>query len=141
MSVQYVVGVPGLLSALKRDRITMQRAVARGVTIGAFLVHKTAVDNIEKGPKTGHMYGSHQASAGGESPATDLGGLAASLRVVAARPGDQSTAQVIASAPYAQALEYGTMNMEARPFLGIAAENRAKDVAECIAEEIRMAMP
>ena len=61
----------------------------------------------------------HQASAPGESPATDTGRLRQSATHETVRvEGDMVIGGAGVSAPYAVALELGTENMEPRPFIG-----------------------
>lgn len=63
----------------------------------------------------GRIYGGHQASAPGEMPAVDSGTLIGSI-AVDAQPG-RLWAEVTAGTDYAAHLEFGTVNMEARPFM------------------------
>jgi hypothetical protein len=72
------------------------------------------------GPKSGRVYGSHQASAPGEMPAVDLSNLINAVRteMTAQTEGAVHTGDV----EYSAHLEYGTVNMEARPFMTPAAE-------------------
>lgn len=76
-----------------------------------------AVTGIANGVKTGATYKrgnkTHTASAAGEYPATDTGELVKSISVKI----DKGSADVQATAPHAMHLEFGTRNMEARPFL------------------------
>jgi HK97 gp10 family phage protein len=79
---------------------------------------------IMNGPKTGRVYlvgknRAHQASAPGEAPATDTGHLAASIQTAQV---SDLTSEVSVGAEYAEALEYGTSCMAARPFLTPAVE-------------------
>lgn len=71
------------------------------------------------GPKTGATYTrrggvSHTASAPGESPASDTGFLYGSITVDIK---SDSEAEIIIPAEYAEALEFGTFKMAARPFI------------------------
>lgn len=70
------------------------------------------IRKIESPPKTGRIYGTHQASAPGEAPAADTGTLAGSITV------DRSEKEVIlsAQAPYAAVLEHGGAHIAPRPF-------------------------
>ena len=72
---------------------------------------KVAVDT---GPRSGEMYGSHQASAPGEAPATDLGNLSGSIQTEEV---GEMQARVNVGAEYAAILEYID-----RPYLTPAAE-------------------
>jgi len=66
----------------------------------------------------GEWYGSHQASAPGEMPAIDTGALAASIMTDV----QKTKGSVYTNAETAELLEYGTVNMEARPYMTPAAE-------------------
>lgn len=70
-------------------------------------------------PKSGALYGSHRASAPGESPAMDTGTLAGSIQT---EPTGATSAAVSTNQDYAVHLEYGTVNMAARPAWVPAAE-------------------
>lgn len=74
--------------------------------------------------KSGRVYSrgngrEHQASAPGEMPAIDLSNLANSVQ---AEMDGRTAGAVYTNAEYAGHLEYGTVNMEARPFFTPAAE-------------------
>lgn len=66
-----------------------------------------------KGGKT------HQASAPGEAPAIDTGNLVNSMAIEKV---SEAVYMVSAGTEYAQALEFGSKRMAARPFLGPAVE-------------------
>lgn len=71
------------------------------------------------GAKHGRIYRKkggriHQASAPGEPPAVDTGHLIGSIQTVIKSPIE---AEIIIPAEYAQALEFGTSRMAARPFV------------------------
>ena len=81
-----------------------------------------AIKRVQKPPKTGRVYKrgkgrnlspTHQASAPGQSPATDTGTLASSIQFV--RSGINGF--LFSRLKYAPWLEYGTQNMEPRPFM------------------------
>ena len=101
--------------------------IRRAMTKSAMLVDTTAKMSILRGSKSGSIVTkynpnrTHQQSAIGEAPASDTGYLANSIshQVIKEMSG-QSTefiGVVSASAEYAIHLEFGTTNMEARPFL------------------------
>lgn len=70
-------------------------------------------------PKSGRMYGDHQASAPGESPAIDIGHLAASVQ---ASEESALAWEVAVNADYGIYLEYGTVHMAPRPYMAPMAE-------------------
>lgn len=69
-----------------------------------------------KATKSGKM---HQASAPGEAPAMDTGNLVNSIQY---QMTSNTTAEVNVGAEYGVHLEYGTVNMGARPYATPAAE-------------------
>lgn len=94
-------------------------------------VEKTARDVMDEAKlsmalsKSGRIYKrgksgkTHQASAPGEAPAIDTGALVNSL---ATEKVSEAVYMVSAGTEYAQALEFGSKRMAARPFLGPAVE-------------------
>lgn len=118
------------LSRLKR-RLTVIEKAGKDATWKALvgtgaLIQRDAVMSVQRGPKTGRVYGDHQASAPGEAPASDTGNLARNIRLKADK--DKGVVEVIAKTPYAKHLEFGTagdpstgrMPMEPRPFMAPA---------------------
>ena len=123
------IKIEGLAAALaKVDAMPadIERAVQEGLLAVALVARNDAVRRVLRGPKTGRIYQktnpkrTHQASAPGESPATDLGALAGSILAEPA-PGELA-ANLVARQPYAVHLEYGTTRMAPRPFLRPAAD-------------------
>lgn len=96
-----------------------------------------AKESILSGPKSGRIYGEHQASAPGEAPANWTGELVASGATRYNRA--QLYGEVVFTAPYALALEYGTEKMEPRPYLRPAAfaEDQKMPLAEEIIQQVR----
>lgn len=70
------------------------------------------------GSHSGRRYGSHVASAPGEYPASDSGGLAGSASMRA----DENSVELMADVPYAVFLRYGTRKMARRKMLDTALE-------------------
>lgn len=96
------------------------------------LVKETVLDSIRSGG-TGITYQKynprreHTASAQGEPPATDTGFLINSVSSTVKKDKGEVVGQIIASAPYAKFLEFGTSNILPRPFMQPALErNRPK---------------
>jgi HK97 gp10 family phage protein len=84
-----------------------------------------AVRLIETGSKSGRLYRRgggrvHQASAPGESPASDTGNLV--KNIISELERNNKTVYVVANTIYAFWLEFGTRLMAARPFLNRAVE-------------------
>jgi hypothetical protein len=75
------------------------------------------VKRLMTGPKSGKMYGTHQASAPGEAPAVDISAL---INTVVHRKVGKHLWKVFAggaSAGYAARLEFGSARVRARPFM------------------------
>ena len=64
----------------------------------------------------------HTASAAGEPPASDTGFLVGSISSSVRSQGSTVIGQIVASAPYAKHLEFGTSNIEPRPYMQPALE-------------------
>lgn len=79
----------------------------------------------------------HQASAPGEAPATDTGKLVAGITVV--MDGDGLGASVESRAGYSRELEFGTVNLGARPFLTPALEKLRPKISKMIRDAIKKA--
>ena len=103
------------------DRI--EKGTLDGLKAIALIAQSDAQRRVLKGPKTGRRYGRHRASAPGEAPANDTGFLAGSMKIEVTQ---KMQVDLRALAPYAIHLEYGTVNMAARPFLRPAAEFAGK---------------
>lgn len=74
-------------------------------------------DDILNSPKSGRMYGSHQASAPGEAPANWTGDLEKSLnKSILSRSVYKYKVKVSSGIFYAPLLEGGTNRVAARPF-------------------------
>ena len=78
------------------------------------------VKKIQRGPKTGRIYQrgnvTHQASKGGQAPATDTGRLVGSVYFDQARGFlNAAVATVGSKLVYAKYLEYGTRTIKPRP--------------------------
>jgi hypothetical protein len=84
-------------------------------------------------PKSGRVYGAHQASAPGETPATDSGETEGSIEVVP--EGDSGFAVVVGGA--ISYLETGSRRAAARPLLLPVATRMKEETAEIIAKEVR----
>ena len=84
---------------------------------------ETEVKDGMAAAKSGRVYSRgtrvHQASAPGEMPAIDFSNLANSVQV---EMDGETAGAVYTNAEYAGHLEYGTVNMEARPYFTTAAE-------------------
>ena len=98
---------------------------AKAVSATAQKVRGDAIKSVQRGTKSGTVYTrssgqnlspTHRASAPGQAPATDTGALASSIK---AESKDLS-GRVYSDLNYAFWLEFGTLNMEPRPYLNPA---------------------
>ncbi len=112
--------------------------VVRGLVRGVESIREEAVSLITTGPKTGRVYGNHQASAPGESPAGDTGDLA--RRIGTEVDPATLTGTVTFSSKHARFLEYGTSRMAPRPFARVALAHREAEITADIADEVRDAL-
>ena len=118
---------------LKRDAMTQ---IKRKVTRGVMLVRNTAVEEIQRGTKTGETYElysprrTHTSSAPGEYPATDTGFLVSQISTDVHTKGNSVVGQIISSAPYSKHLEFGTTKMSARPFMQPSLEKNKRKIRE-----------
>jgi hypothetical protein len=113
------------LEALKNPSPLKQAVLA-----GALMVESTAKESIAHGSHTGAIYKrgnvSHQASAPGETPATDTGAFISSINHWESDNG--LTVSVGSLLGYSADLEYGTKNMGARPWLHPALDANRKAI-------------
>lgn len=120
------------------NRAATRAAIMRGVVRATEAVREEAISLILNTPKTGRVYqrGSvtHQASAPGEPPASDTGELVNSIKTEYDEAKLSGT--VVVRSPHGPHLEYGTRNMEPRPFLRPALANRRKASADIIKQEL-----
>jgi HK97 gp10 family phage protein len=118
-------GMERLLKQFEKMGPRAKREGTRAMRATAEAVRSTAIRSMQSDSKTGTTYlrgkgqnlsTTHQASAPGQSPAVDTGGLIRSARVEAR----DMSATLVFGAEYASDLEYGTTKMAARPFLAPA---------------------
>lgn len=97
--------------------------VKKIITKATFIVEGTVKEGIEGGPASGGSViryhdgakVTHRVSAAGEYPATDTGFLVTHVSAKVSLV--ELEGVVTSSAPYSKDLEYGTTNMQARPFM------------------------
>lgn len=116
----------------------VRAATVTGLVRGTEAVRAEAVSLINTGPKTGRIYGRHQASAPGESPAGDTGDLARKIGTEV-DPGTL-TGTITFSSAHARFLEYGTVKMAPRPFARVAVVHKRDEIAADINDEIARAL-
>lgn len=109
---------------IKRTVNTGVKPTVRGVTFAIDAMMKLLMTE----PKSGTAYTrggrTHIASAPGEAPAVDTGFLINSIQT---RIISDTEAEIIIPAEYAEALEFGTADLAARPFVRPAIDSVLKD--------------
>jgi HK97 gp10 family phage protein len=103
----------------------------------ANLVRNTAIKLIQK-TSQGETYvrkaSKHTASKPGDAPNTDTGRLVGSIKVYVG----ENHAEVKSDLDYAFFLEFGTKDIEPRPFLSPAIEMNQKKINEIFGREIKV---
>lgn len=95
------------------------------ISIAGLLVMNEAKRSIQSSSGGGRTYGNHTASAAGQPPNTDTGFLVSNIFLD--KDNDGMGADVESRADYSVYLEFGTKDMQPRPFMQPALESqRAK---------------
>jgi HK97 gp10 family phage protein len=141
MTVNFkITGLDKLAARLITTRTSIAEGLGRAAIRGGFKVQGEAVMLVQRGPKTGEVYKrrtvKHQASAPGEAPASDTGNLASNIVVDFIREGNAALVVVKSRAPYSIPLEFGTKNIEPRPFMRPAYRKHKNDIIKDIAKEV-----
>lgn len=122
-------------------RAEVRMAVMRGLVIGGNLVRSESIRLILRTQKSGRTYTrrgiTHKASAPGEAPASDTGRLVNSIKVIDDEP--NLVVYVNVSAEYGDDLEFGTENMEPRPYLRPALLEKEKAIVRRVTLEVKRA--
>tara|TARA_R110000764_G_scaffold223756_1_gene312697 strand:+ start:834 stop:1265 length:432 start_codon:yes stop_codon:yes gene_type:complete len=108
--------------------------VKQYITRGTILVMNTAKKSIMSGG-SGIEYSkyqprrTHRASAAGQPPANDTGFLVSQITMtVKSKSNGSVEGSIISAAPYSKALEFGTTNMMARPFMHPALKKNERKI-------------
>lgn len=109
-------GIKELLAKLQRVEGATEQVTLDVISDLVTDTQALAIAGIQRGPKSGAVYGNHQASAPGQYPASDTGRLAGSVRVELPTAADK-TGRVGTAVFYGPMLEFGTSRMAARPWL------------------------
>ena len=102
-------------------------------------IRKEAVRSIQQDPKSGIIYQRynprrrHQASAKGESPASDTGFLVSQIKV---KKKNKDEVFVESTAPYSAFLEFGTSQMGERPFMHPATMRAFPKIAKAVFNKV-----
>lgn len=123
------------------------RGALAGLEIAGEIVATEAVSKVKSPPKSGRVYQkytprrTHQASAPGEAPASDLGTLAANISPQPTKATSGGIVKTVNSAAdYSASLEFGTANIDPRPFMRPALEEKRKEINAAIEKEIARAL-
>lgn len=106
------------------------KAASGVLFVGSDMIRAEAFQSISRGSVSG---AGHVASAPGEPPNRDLGGLQAGLENVMKAP---LLAEVSSNAPYAAPLEFGSSRMAARPYMRPARDKKAPEIQRLFVTEI-----
>jgi len=127
-----IKNLKAFLDKLEKKMVINPKEHLKGlVARSTLIVEGHAKKSIASGSPSGRTYTrgavSHTASSAGQPPATDTGFLVNNITSRVKTEGNEVIGQIIASAPYAKPLEFGTSSMSPRPFMQPALnKNRAR---------------
>jgi len=142
-----IEGIDDLMADLKRLGTISEEAVVDTINDIAMDTQQEAVRGIERGPASGRTYDTrfwtdaqgrlrkgeprvpHTASAPGQFPMSDTGRLASNVEFEVAT-NSKPVAVVGTNIVYGAYLEFGTSNMEARPWLMPSFRKATNNVAK-----------
>lgn len=142
-----ILGKDRLTKTLERIPREIREPIRAALIANAMNVHGAAVASIMNGPATGKIYkrggrvnprSIHQASAPGEAPMSDSGHLASFLRWI--EGADGLSTEVGTDDDYGAFLEFGTSEMEARPWLVPAFESVRPQMVARLIKAVRATM-
>lgn len=100
-------------------------------TVGVVLVNEIKLTLSQAG--TGRVYGNHQASAPGEPPAVDTGQLRNSISAESGEDDIGPYVDIGSNLEKAGYLEFGTSDMDPRPFMRPSVETALPQMADAVA--------
>ena len=131
-----IQGIEHVRANILAARAKKTKAIFKAIKMASYLVQAHARKAILRDAHTGIIYGKHQASAPGESPANDTGNLARNIAVLSDET--SGVAYVLSRAPYSAALEYGAIkgnrHLLPRPFMRPALELNREAIRKLIAD-------
>ena len=144
MASQLSMEIRGLDEFMRRlaslSTVTRDETIGTALLAGALVLKGYARAAIANPPKSGKIYKhgkvAHQASAPGEAPATDIGQLYDSFSTKR----DGAEARVDVHSEYAEALEFGSSKMAARPYLRPAMDEHKDAIVEAVASNFEAAI-
>ncbi len=149
-----VTGGEQVAASLRSIEDKLRGALTKAVNHGATLIQKDATMSVQRGTKSGIVYtrgqSSHQASAPGEAPAaqptswhneTNPSEPQLGTSITFKVDGDGFGAAVGTKNSYAPALEFGTSDMQPRPFMHPAFEKNRAAISDLIRAAYDAAKP
>jgi HK97 gp10 family phage protein len=119
--------VKEVLDAMAGDRL------GKAVMAGGFVLETAVKISMSAASHTGIVYGGHQASAPGETPAVDTGLLVNSINTeLVSSSATEAWSQVGTGVVYAEFLEFGTSKMKPRPYMRPAYDNNEAKIKDTI---------
>ena len=123
----------------------INRAIANEINVAGTELQKIIRKDMKETPKTGRTYKrgekTHTASSAGNAPAVDTGELIKSIQIFTKAIPSRLFAEVGSDTAQGKWMEYGTSNIEARPWLRPAfdrnKEQIQKNIQEAIEKELR----
>jgi HK97 gp10 family phage protein len=139
-----ISGLDKIVNASSVIKNAIESELRKAVYKGGLLVETTAKKSITEGGKTGNVYKrgniTHQASASGQSPANDTGRLLNSINTELKQGAEVNIIAGKGVVNYAKSLEFGTKNMEARPFMFPAFEKSKNKITDLLKSTVRGAI-
>lgn len=138
-----MTGAREILNRIKQFGGNAEQAEKRAVFLTANAIKNSAVKSINaqsfgsyvtRYSQGGKPY-SHIAAKAGSAPNTDTGNLVKSISVEPLQPA--KTMYVGVNADYGTWLEFGTRQMQPRPFLGPAMDANESELMDILAQEYR----
>ena len=119
--------VKEVLASMAGDRL------GKAVMAGGFVLETAVKVSMSAASHTGYVYGKHQASAPGETPAVDTGILVNSINTeLVSSSATEAWSQVGTGVEYAEPLEFGTSRMKPRPFMRPAYDHNVEKIKDAI---------
>ena len=139
-----VEGLDRLTIKLLKMPDSVTKGLKREIANAGFLIQGQAIKSISKGSRTGVRYKrggkSAQRSAPGEFPKSDRGRLVASINVSSDIGAKGLIVKVGTNLKYGRALEFGTLKMAARPWLGRTLKLNLKTIVQNISRELKIVL-
>lgn len=132
-----IKGVKSLEASLKRLNIDVEKVTRNAVKESALKIEADAKRLIQRGFRSGAVYGSHIASAPGEAPKTDTGNLVRHITSSFSNKGFSADVGSREQAKYGLYLEFGTSLISPRPWLRPTLEKNKKFIENAFARNLQ----